>query len=353
MQGDDDGANNEACALPFLQQRVCAIHHLKMIRCALETDEEIVRRILVSANKASCLGCVKEICTLVRACCLGETILEDPICWEHYGCKVRTVTSAHSFSEVRKLAMSAIPPNAHAARVLIACEKAVDIQSCVAIIGKATLLLGADSDATLRLRDCILRHLSSKGVDPHGFGIHGLLQPQLAQSLRIRQLRTIFSDAFARAAHLASLGKQSGAKHGCVIFDPASPAELRIIGEGFNDKCIHENRTRVVHAEAAAVADALKRHGTFSVLASCAVAIVEVSKDGFFEQAHPCPKCAPLIKGIGASILAYSRRAVMPAVVLMPANKGDLDSIRKTESVRVPLKIALRAKGVELSSFQF
>lgn len=133
--------------------------------------------------------------------------------------------------------------------------------------------------------------------------------------------------------------------HGCLLVDDESGA---VLGAGYN----HYVRSaadddavalrRIVHAEAHAVADAIRRHGevaAFRAFPRATAWTVELLGRVGYDDAHPCPKCEGILRAVGVRAVSYTNglggithRALGPP---LPHLLGDV-------SVCAPLAIILR-----------
>jgi deoxycytidylate deaminase len=140
---------------------------------------------------------------------------------------------------------------------------------------------------------------------------------------------------FLMAAELARRGDQRGAKHGCVIIeDGGGVVEVeaeggeeieaedgkavgaRVLGEGWNHEVCEMRgaaplKTRVLHAECHAVADAIRRcgeEGAFAAFRRATAWVVELRGEAAYDDAPPCRKCACLLRAIGVPRAVHSTR---------------------------------------------
>ena len=155
------------------------------------------------------------------------------------------------------------------------------------------------------------------------------------------------------AARLASHGDTPGPKHGCVLVDE----DGGVLGEGFNhalraggDGRGHEDSRGdepkhppyILHAEAHAVADAIRRRGesaAFEAFPRATAWVVELLGRVGYDDAHPCPKCEGILRGVGLRDVRHTggvgrvvRRALGPPLPHLLAQR----------SVCAPLAILLR-----------
>ena len=165
-------------------------------------------------------------------------------------------------------------------------------------------------------------------------------------------------ECLLRAARLASQGDTPGAKHGCVLVDE----DGGVLGEGFNH-CLRAGGGRapkdgrgpeegrgdeprpppyILHAEAHAVADAIRRRGesaAFEAFPRASACVVELLGRVGYDDAHPCPKCEGMLRGVGVRDVRHTsgvgrvvRRALGPPLPHLLAQR----------SVCAPLAILLR-----------
>ena len=156
------------------------------------------------------------------------------------------------------------------------------------------------------------------------------------------------------AARLASHGDTPGPKHGCVLID----GDGCVLGEGFNhvlragdgrgpedgrgDEPKHP--PYILHAEAHAVADAIRRRGesaAFEAFPRATAWVAELLGRVGYDDAHPCPKCEGILRGVGLRDVRHTggvgrvvRRALGPQLPHLLAQR----------SVCAPLAILLRDK---------
>ena len=159
-------------------------------------------------------------------------------------------------------------------------------------------------------------------------------------------------ECLLRAARLASQGDTPGAKHGCVLVDE----DGGVLGEGFNHSLRagggrgpEEGRRDepkpppyILHAEAHAVADAIRRRGesaAFEAFPRASACVVELLGRVGYDDAHPCPKCEGMLRGVGVRDVRHTsgvgrvvRRALGPPLPHLLAQR----------SVCAPLAILLR-----------
>ena len=166
-------------------------------------------------------------------------------------------------------------------------------------------------------------------------------------------------ECLLRAARLASQGDTPGAKHGCVLVDE----DGGVLGEGFNHSLRagggrgpeeggagpEEGRCDepkpppyILHAEAHAVADAIRRRGesaAFEAFPRASACVVELLGRVGYDDAHPCPKCEGMLRGVGVRDVRHTsgvgrvvRRALGPPLPHLLAQR----------SVCAPLAILLR-----------
>ena len=161
------------------------------------------------------------------------------------------------------------------------------------------------------------------------------------------------------AAQLASMGDTPGPKHGCVLVDEAgsvlgvgSNHALRARDEDGRRSEDSRGRSRgdqperhpsyILHAEAHAVADAIRRRGeaaAFDAFPRATAWVVELLGRVGYDDAHPCPKCEGILRAVGLRDVRHTsgvgrvvRRALGPPLPHLLAQR----------SVCAPLAILLR-----------
>ena len=152
------------------------------------------------------------------------------------------------------------------------------------------------------------------------------------------QLSAPFSCQLA-AARLAAQGDTRGSKHGCVLVEDGGA----LLGAGFNHAVpCGGTKGYVVHAEAHAVADAIRRRGecaAFAAFPRATAWVVELIGTVGYDDAHPCPKCEGMLRAVGVRDVYHTsgvgrlvRRALGPPLTHLLAER----------SVCAPLAVILR-----------
>ena len=105
-------------------------------------------------------------------------------------------------------------------------------------------------------------------------------------------------------------------------------------------------RTRVVHAECHAVADAIRRYGEEEAgerLRGATAWIVELRDGVGYEDAPPCRKCSCLLIALGVRVAVHSTRYGALRTLRLPPGRPEL---LRVEMACRPLAYALDAMGV-------
>ena len=156
---------------------------------------------------------------------------------------------------------------------------------------------------------------------------------------------------FLATAALARRGDQRGAKHGsCLTCEDGE----RVLGEGWNHRVYEKGgaekgKQRVIHAECAAVADAVRNLGeerAFDLLQGATCWIVRLEDDSGYDDAPPCPQCELLLRACGVTKVVTSTRA--GALVELALSEGRADFLRIGNASR-PLRWACDALGVRIA----
>ena len=147
------------------------------------------------------------------------------------------------------------------------------------------------------------------------------------------------------AAHLARKGAVR-AQHGAVIFAPSDTGMMEVIGRGWNHDYLMDraktNKNKVVlHSECHAIADAIKNRGEdecFNVLfPKSTILIVELEHDFAYNDSHPCPKCDPLLRGVGITDVLHTTPEGVLTEMKLASPASDLLA---NENCFLPLKAA-------------
>lgn len=154
-------------------------------------------------------------------------------------------------------------------------------------------------------------------------------------------------EAFLLAAELARTGNQPGSKHGCVILEDGG----RLLGAGSNHYVQDRqdnNKKRVTHAEAHAVADAIRRRGedaAFAAFPRATAWIVELQGDVSYDAAQPCMNCQGMLRAVGMREVRYTSGTGRLVTRVLGEGRPDL----LKASVCIPMRISLREEtGVVL-----
>ena len=128
----------------------------------------------------------------------------------------------------------------------------------------------------------------------------------------------------------------------------------RVLGEGWNHRVYEKGgaekgKQRVIHAECAAVADAVRNLGeerAFDLLQGATCWIVRLEDDSGYDDAPPCPQCELLLRAGGVTKVVTSTRA--GALVELALSEGRADFLRIGNASR-PLRWACDALGVRIA----
>ena len=282
-----------------------------------------------------------------------------------------------------------IPEGAHAKRVLAALDDLLPTDESGSVLhvhaaeeasALVQLLRGATSASSVALQQRIVRELDGLARPPLGLAglvqlpylrAHGLAAPDHASaelaSAPVAEGAALSAPSSARrelalflsAASLARRGDQRGAKHGCILVEGDSAAggvgvgsvvSLEVLGEGWNMEVFEQRgrsqRKRVLHAEAHAIADAIRRRGerdAFDALQRCTAYIVELRDEAAYDDAPPCRKCNTLLQAVGVPRAVHSTSSGGLQELILPRAKPEL----LTEPMACqPLSYACDALGV-------
>ena len=127
-----------------------------------------------------------------------------------------------------------------------------------------------------------------------------------------------------------------------------------MLGEGWNHRVYEKGgaekgKQRVIHAECAAVADAVRNLGeerAFDLLQGATCWIVRLEDDSGYDDAPPCPQCELLLRACGVTKVVTSTRA--GALVELALSEGRADFLRIGNASR-PLRWACDALGVRIA----
>jgi tRNA(Arg) A34 adenosine deaminase TadA len=129
------------------------------------------------------------------------------------------------------------------------------------------------------------------------------------------------------------------AKHGCVLIDDGGGG---VLGSGFNHHVAHDGRRAIVHAEAHAVADAIRTHGeraAFGAFPTATAWIVELLGSVGYDEADPCPKCTGMLRAVG---VRAARHTSATGRIVQQIFGPPLPHLLAEKSVAAPLGVILR-----------
>lgn len=165
-------------------------------------------------------------------------------------------------------------------------------------------------------------------------------------------------DMAALVLEAAELARKAAvrAQHGAIIYIPDDskdgPPTARVLGRGYNHDCLvdrvkYGKNKFVIHSENHAIVDAIRRHGeeecTSELFPQATILIVELHSDYAYDQCHPCPKCHPLLRGVGiTSVVHTTANGSLEPLDISPANAELLD----IESVRIPFMAGCDEAGI-------
>ena len=263
---------------------------------------------------------------------------------------------------------------AHAHRVRAALVRVQSSNTAEQAPSLVQLLRGATMAGDVELQHRIIAALATLAPPPLGvsglvqssfLSAHGLSANSLSSSLAATDRLLVGAEVsestesvlFSEAARLARQGDQRGSKHGCLLVnysggiggqdglkaarvdggtaEAVEPRpEPRVLGEGWNHEVFEQrsrsSRKRVLHAEAHAIADAIRRFGeaaAFEAFATAEAWIVELPDDAAFDDAPPCRKCAALLQAVGVPRAVHSTRYGTLKRLTLPPHKPHLLSL--------------------------
>ena len=165
-------------------------------------------------------------------------------------------------------------------------------------------------------------------------------------------------DMTALVIEAAELARKAAvrAKHGAIIYitddRKDGPPTVRVLGRGYNHDCLvdrvkYGKNKFVIHSENHAVVDAIRRYGeeecTSELFPKATVLIVELHSDYAYDQCHPCPKCNPLLRGVGiTSVVHTTADGSLETLDISPSSAELLE----IESVRIPFMAACDEAGI-------
>ena len=286
------------------------------VRVASEPDAWLARSLVITARQMADDGRVLQsaawppLVALLEQSARGDLSRHEWRSAMHEALPRTPGTPARSVGQLMDDLATTVPPGAHAVRVRRALDTGNrDARELVLLLQGALIA----ADATLQLE--LLAQLRALALAP--LGILGLLQePFLLRALDSVSATAADPDESAHtrhvlaAAELARRGDQRGARHGCVLID----GEGHVLGEGFNHEATTVaggGRKRIVHAEAHALADAIRRRGDDGAWAACGSAsayIVELSGTAGYDDAPPCRKCELLLRAFGVRRAMHTTR---------------------------------------------
>lgn len=139
------------------------------------------------------------------------------------------------------------------------------------------------------------------------------------------------SAAAADAAVGAAAGAAVGSPRRPVRFALGDGRWAHVLGSGFNHSVVERRgtrgRTRIVHAECHAIADAFARHGEARArrwLRRASAVVVELVDDCGYADAPPCPKCACLLRAVGVAAARHSTCEGALRELRLPAARAEL-----------------------------
>ena len=165
-------------------------------------------------------------------------------------------------------------------------------------------------------------------------------------------------DMTALVIEAAELARKAAvrAKHGAIIYIPddsnGNTSTVRVLGRGYNHDCLvdrvkYGKNKFVIHSENHAVVDAIRRYGeeecTSELFPKATVLIVELHSDYAYDQCHPCPKCNPLLRGVGITSVVHTTADGRLETLDISPSSAELLEI---ESVRIPFMAACDEAGI-------
>ena len=350
------------------------------LRLAAEDDAYTVRKLLVAARSLFddahllCEPALPALLGIVPAVARGELPFAE---WPNTISRAINAsvpspppTAVRTIGELLQLLDAAVPAGAHDARVTRLLENKAMLDAPVLL----QLLRGAMDSAAMSLTPLqfrLLCDITPLATPP--LQLDGLIQERILNRLvdgaaahEAADTKPIYWPRgdrgiiaqFLAAADLARRGDQRGSKHGCLLVeeeercgacDDDEATTIQVLGAGWNhevrERRGNSSRTRVLHAECHAIADAIRRHGeesAFSRFRNATAYIVELKDDCGYDDAPPCRKCQSLMRSVGVGKVAHStKEGALKVYSLQPKPEW----LRVEQACR-PLAYALDDVGV-------
>ena len=333
-----------------------------VVRMAAASNAELVRRFVVAARgdtdeaRLRSDAALEPLAALVASAAAGELAREAwPAAAADALTSVAPTDAATSVGELMRKLAARIPADAHGRRLRRALDEVRREPSAELRAPALVRLLGGAGGADEAQR-LLLAEVAALAQPP--LGLAGLLQQPLLASVEPAAAAEV-SDAaassdvarFLATAALARRGDQRGAKHGsCLTCEDGE----RVLGEGWNHRVYEKGgaekgKQRVIHAECAAVADAVRNLGeerAFDLLQGATCWIVRLEDDSGYDDAPPCPQCELLLRACGVTKVVTSTRA--GALVELALSEGRQDFLSIPNASR-PLRWACDALGVRIA----